>query len=93
MTTLKGFGTCRSVMGVSKNEEWMGTCLNVVSWLLLLESNWELFTFKARLGLRFMLNLSTHLRTPSHPRGTCRDWICRHIISIASSGHLSQYEV
>lgn len=39
-----------------------------ISLLLLLESNWQLLTFRAVLGLRFMQGLPMRLRTPSHPR-------------------------
>lgn len=40
-----------------------------VSLLLLLESNCQLLTFRAELGLRFMLDPPTHLRTLRHLRG------------------------
>ena len=40
-----------------------------MSLLPLLESNQQLLTYRAALGPRFMLNLPTHPRTPSCPRG------------------------
>lgn len=39
-----------------------------ISLLLLLESNCQLLTFRAALGLRFMLDLPTHLRTLSRQK-------------------------
>lgn len=39
-----------------------------ISLLLLLESNCQLLTFRAALGLRFILDLPTHLRTLSRQK-------------------------